>query len=290
MKKLFILLALALTATFTSTAQLLWQISRPGTEVPVSYLLGTYHLADYLTVDSLAGITPVIDKVDSVVGEIDFGKASSLEGQMAMATLAAAPADSTLSRVLTPAQLDSLQTILDTYMVGVNVGQLDGMCPAFAGMLIEVARAAEMTGKVSNPIDVMIQTKALEAGKTVTGLETVEQQCEALFGGNIIEQAQSLMWGVSHDSEMKSTSRRIFEAYLHGDLNEILSIIEEDNSMDAAQTDRLIHSRNADWLRLLAGMLPAASLLIVIGAGHIPGEKGILKGLQKLGFDVTPVK
>ncbi|MDE6485498.1 MAG: TraB/GumN family protein [Duncaniella sp.] len=290
MKKLFILLALSVTVTFTASAQLLWKISRPDADTPVSYLLGTYHLADYTVVDSITGVNDVIGKVDGVAGELDFRTTTSIEGQMIMARLAAAPADSTLSRVLTPVQLDSLRAVLDKYTGGAALAQLEGMRPAFAGMLIELGRAAEMTGNVSNPVDVMIQAKALEAGKTVTGLETVEDQCKALFGGDIMEQAQSLMWGVNHDAEMKSTSRRIFEAYLHGDLNEILSIIEEDNSMDAVQTDRLIHSRNADWLRVLAGMLPAASLLIVIGAGHIPGEKGILKGLQKLGFDVTPVK
>ncbi|MDE5786675.1 MAG: TraB/GumN family protein, partial [Duncaniella sp.] len=290
MKKLFILLAILLTMTFKSSAQLMWQLSRPGDDVPVSYLLGTYHLADYSTVDSIAGITKVIERVDGVVGELDFAKASGMEAQMTMAMLAAAPADSTLSTVLSQAQSDSLQVALDRYLGGARVAQFEGMRPGYIAMLIEVARAAELTGNLQNPVDMAVQSRALEAGKSVSGLETVEDQCRALFGGDIIEQAESLMLGVAHDGEMKSTSRRIFEAYLHGDLNEILSIIENDRSMDAAQSERLIQGRNADWLRVLAGMLPAASLLIVVGAGHLPGEKGLLNGLRKLGFDVTPVE
>lgn len=289
MKKLFSFLAFTLAMAFTTSAQLLWKIQSPEADAPVSYLLGTYHLADYSTVDSIAGITPVMERVDGVVGELDFAKATSLEGQMTMAMLAAAPADSTLSVLLSPEQLDSLQVAFNTYLGGMDVKQLDGMRPAFVTMMLEVARATEVSGAVNNPVDVEIQTLALASGKTVAGLETVEEQCRALFGGDLIEQANSLMWGVNNEGEMKSLSRRIFEAYLHGDLNEMLSIIEEDNTMDAAQTERLINHRNADWLRVLAGMLPAASLLIVIGAGHLPGEKGILRGLQKLGFDVTPM-
>lgn len=290
MKRLFILIALALSVTFTSSAQLLWRIARPETDVPASYLLGTYHLADYSLVDSIVGISPVIERVDGIVGELDFAKASGPEAQMTIARLAAAPADSTLSAVLSPVQLDSLQTAFDRYLGGARVEQFEGMRPGFVAMLIEVARAAELAGGIQNPVDMAIQAKAMESGKTVAGLETIEHQCRALFGGDILEQAESLMWGVANDGEMKSMSRRIFEAYLHGDLNEILSIIENDRSMDSAQSERLIQARNADWLRVLAGMLPAASLLIVVGAGHLPGEKGLLNGLRKLGFDVTPVE
>ena len=286
MKKLITVVLAAMAVALPSSAQLLWKIS--GKDMPESYLLGTYHLADYAAVDSLTGVSAVMERVSGVIGEIDFMKATSVEGQQTMAAAALAPADSTLSVVLSQIQLDSLQMTLDKYAGGIKVGQLDAMRPAFAAMMIEVGRAAEFTDGFSSPVDMTIQTMALERDKTVTGLETIEDQCQALFGGDIVAQAESLVWGMNHDQEMRSTSRRIFDAYIHGDLNEILSIIEEDKSMDQAHTERLIHLRNADWLRVLAGMLPAASLLIVVGAGHLPGEKGLIKGLRKLGFEVTP--
>ncbi|MBC7872569.1 MAG: TraB/GumN family protein, partial [Ferruginibacter sp.] len=37
-------------------------------------------------------------------------------------------------------------------------------------------------------------------------------------------------------------------------------------------------------------LLPKKSLLIAVGAGHLPGEKGVISLLRKEGYKVTPVE
>ncbi len=40
----------------------------------------------------------------------------------------------------------------------------------------------------------------------------------------------------------------------------------------------------------MAGLLPSASVLIAVGAGHLPGEKGLISLLRKEGYSVEAVK
>jgi hypothetical protein len=36
--------------------------------------------------------------------------------------------------------------------------------------------------------------------------------------------------------------------------------------------------------------MPGKSLVIAVGAGHLPGEKGVINLLRKAGYKVEPVK
>ena len=54
--------------------------------------------------------------------------------------------------------------------------------------------------------------------------------------------------------------------------------------------NELIYNRNAVWAKKLQELMPAKSILVVVGAGHLPGEKGLIDLLQKAGYSVQPVK
>ena len=58
--------------------------------------------------------------------------------------------------------------------------------------------------------------------------------------------------------------------------------------MDAAEADRLINRRNGAWVEFMIGVLPTASIIAVVGAGHLPGEKGVINLLRKAGYKVEP--
>ena len=63
---------------------------------------------------------------------------------------------------------------------------------------------------------------------------------------------------------------------------------EEDD--DSAFTEELIFKRNADWLKELPAIMSETPSFIAVGALHLPGEKGVLEGLRKAGYKITPVK
>ena len=66
-------------------------------------------------------------------------------------------------------------------------------------------------------------------------------------------------------------------------------LIETDAGMSGF-TDILLYHRNQNWVEKLKSLLPEKSLMIAVGAGHLPGEKGVINLLRKAGFKVTPVE
>lgn len=292
MKQVFLLFLSFMLLTGSSSAQLLWRVTPPGCDDKPSYVFGTHHLVPTAFLDSVKGFDEALASVDAVYGEIDMTAMADPANLKIMMDMAAAPADSTLTKLLTHEQLDSLQKICDKYLGGVPYGSLDAMKPAMISNMISIVQTQSqlvMDG-YTIPLDDEIQRRARAAGKNVAGLETIEQQSKALFGYPIIDQAADLMELIRSDEESLVMIKRLTDAYLSGDLHEILAVIESPASgMSDKDADRLINSRNADWLRILAGLLPTASIMIAVGAGHLPGEKGILEGFRRLGFNVEPV-
>ena len=58
-------------------------------------------------------------------------------------------------------------------------------------------------------IDGEIQKRGAALGKEIGGFETIEDQCNALFGSSIIEQAESLMEMVRNDSHAAEMAKNL---------------------------------------------------------------------------------
>lgn len=81
------------------------------------------------------------------------------------------------------------------------------------------------------------------------------------------------------------------QAYLNHNIDKILQMMSEDEEEgDAEHMERLLYSRNDNWIKQLSNEMPSASLMVVVGAGHLPGPRGVLEGLRNAGFTVTPIK
>lgn len=149
MKKIIFSLA-AITIALSSQAQLLWKVSG-GDAKGDSYLFGTHHIAPVSMIESTAGLTDAINSVATVYGEIDMSVMASPETQQIAMKYSMAPADSTLSKVLTAEQLDSVNTVLAKYTGGMlTVAQLEAVKPVVVdtqlGMFQSMTAFPEFTG------------------------------------------------------------------------------------------------------------------------------------------------
>ena len=106
MKKLLLSILVASIGTFVSNAQLLWEVTGNGLSKP-SYLFGTHHIAPVSVMDSVPGFASALASADKVYGEMVMSEAQTPKSQQVMLTYAMAPQDSTLTSVLSAAQLDS---------------------------------------------------------------------------------------------------------------------------------------------------------------------------------------
>ena len=293
MKKILLSLVISVISTLACNAQLLWEVSGNGLSKP-SYLFGTHHIAPISVLDSVPGFNSALAAADKVYGEMVMSVAQSPQSQQIMMGYAAAPQDSLLTAVLAPAQLDSLDTMLKRYMGPmVSVNQFAPLKPAMLNTLLALlqSQAAFPTFNAAQQLDGEIQKRAEAAGKEVGGFETIDDQCKAMFGSSIVSQANELMDMVRNDDKSAATAIRLAKAYLSGDLDAMLAIMEDPElGGDGEWTERMLNKRNANWLRIMAGLLPTASVLIAVGAGHLPGDKGPINLLRNEGYTVKPVE
>lgn len=293
MKKILLSLIIFTVGALTANAQLLWEISGNGLSKP-SYLFGTHHIAPVSVLDSVPGFNNALTSADKVYGEMVMSVAQSPQSQQIMMGYAAAPQDSLLTSVLSPAQLDSLDTMLKRYMGPmVSANQFAPLKPAMLNTLLALlqSQAAFPNFNPAQQLDGEIQKRAAAAGKEIGAFETIDDQCKAMFGTSIISQANELMEMVRNDDKSAATAIRLAKAYLSGDLDAMLAIMEDPElGGDGEWSERMLNKRNANWLRIMAGLLPTASVLIAVGAGHLPGDKGLINLLRNEGYTVKPVE
>jgi uncharacterized protein YbaP (TraB family) len=290
MKRIMICAAV-LAASVAAQAQLLWKVTSPGSD-KVSYIVGTHHLAPQGMIDSISGLKDAIKGVDAVYGEVDMTTITP-DIQQKMMAMMAAPADSTLNLVLTKEQYDSVGAIVNKYFNGMaTVDQLAALKPvALSTQLSLMQNIAAFPGfNPAEQLDTKIQQEATALGKQAKGFETIEFQLGILYGDPIAEQAEALMKTVRHDTESIELSKKLANAYIKGDLDEMYSVIrDKDLGMDDDAVRKLITDRNVNWASMLKFILPQQSVLVAVGAGHLPGSNGMISLLRGLGFVVEPV-
>jgi len=290
--KAFAAAAVILGFASSAHAQILYKVERPGCD-KTSYLLGTHHLAPLSAVDSITELPGILKSIDLLYGEIDMAQMKDPSAMMGFQSYLVAPTDSTLDKVLAPAQLDSVRTVWNEYTGGsAPLEMMYMMKPS----IISTQLAALMAQKVLpelNPlegIDMTMQTRAAELGKPVYGLETMEFQMNLLYNRPISKQAESLMETVANIADEQSKAIELSKAYLDHDINKILSLMLEIENEDTDAAERMIYSRNDNWVSRLTEEMTEKSLMAVVGAGHLPGERGVIAGLRKAGYTVTPIK
>ena len=296
-----LLLAIAIFAGFTyAQAQILYRISGKGLESP-SYIVGTYHLAPSSFVDSIPGIHQAIEQTNQVCGELDMMDAFKPENTAKMLKAQMLPEGTTLSSLLTAEQLERLNAKLLEVM-GSNLNdeafaaQIDKMTPAALSTTLTLSSFMKETPSF-NPmelIDNYFQMNALQNGKAVKGFETVDLQMGILYGAPIEKQVSDLMCVVDHFDVANEMVKRITTAYFSQDLKQIEEAMEEESNLDCGTSDEdediLINNRNRNWVEIMPDMMAEQPTLFVVGAGHLCGEKGVLKLLEKTGYTVEGVK
>lgn len=290
MKKIFALL-MFFCITLGVNAQLLWKVSGNGLDKP-SYIFGTHHVAPLSMKDSIAGMTEAMNGTSQVYGELVMEDMMKPEMLMKMQQAMMLPTDTTLKSLFTQAQYDSIASVVKEN-IGMELAMFDKLKPAALNAQLAVVLSVKAL-KGYNPqeqLDTWFQTQAKQAGKKVGGLETMESQINVLYNSQSLKrQAQQLYCSATHIDYGIDMTRRLAEAYLNQDLDKLLEITEEKmgNACDSTpeEEEALIYGRNANWAKQMPGIMKQASTLFVVGAGHLPGEHGVLKLLGKQGYTV----
>ena len=283
------ILTLVFSVAGLSQAQLFYKIEGNNLEKP-SYIFGTHHLAPLSVVED-NNVIPIFEEVDQVVGEIDLTQYPMAIG-MAMQSHMLAPADSTLSKIISPEDYEIINEEFKKLSIipGADLSMFDMMKPMVVSSLVAVTiMSRQIEGyDPQNQLDTYFLMKAKEDGKTIVPLETPEFQASVLYDSEpLAYQAEGLVEMLKEPSKVIDSGQKLNKAYFEGNLDEMYALSEQDDEHPEFMA-ALLERRNADWLTKLPGIMNEAPTFIVVGALHLAGEKGLLEGLRQLGYTVTP--
>lgn len=279
--------------TITSLAQkgkedntLLWKISGNGLEKP-SYLFGTIHMlcADDAILSSK--MKEIINSCDEVYFEVDMDNLFEMMGALGKMKM---KGDTTLKDLLSEAEYKKVKKYFEEKGSMLPFSMLETYKPILAASTLEQgALPCDNTAIMEQ----VIMQEAKKTNKKISGLETMSYQAGVLDSIPYKLQAIQLLSYIDSastgDKENKQLNE-LFAAYNNQDLKKLEELMVETDPGMAEFTDILLYHRNQNWVHKLKTLLPGKFLLIAVGAGHLPGEKGLINLLRKEGYSVTPVE
>jgi uncharacterized protein len=289
----FFALILSLSATAQKSVPkndyntLLWQISGNGLSQP-SYLFGTIHMLckdDAVLSDSLKN---VIRNCKDVYLEVDMDNIFEMMGLLKSMKMRN---DTTLADLMDKKDYDRVKKYFQEKSGLIPFSMLETYKP-----LLAVSTLAESAVPCESAVamEQLIMEEAKRNNKNIKGLETMAYQAGIFDSIPYKIQAEQLIKyvdssSVENDQESKEF-KELADAYKQQDLKKLEELSNKNDIGISNFTDILLYNRNRNWVEKLKSLLPAKALLIAVGAGHLPGEKGVINLLRKAGYTVKPVK
>ena len=288
MKRILTILALSLMC-LTSNAQLVWKISGNGIKKP-SYILGTHHGCPFTYCDSIPGLMKAFDKVDNIIGEINMIEFAEMspERMQKMQAMMMMPADTSLLSLFSTEEAAKVNEWLGKKM-GASLEMLSVMKPMTIMVTVQNKILTEMMPELATmtSIDKYMQTLGQSKGKSIGELESADYQMELLYGNSLEEQADALLEMIDH-GDSKGLLQQLTNAYKSQNLDTLWKVFQE--QMTGYEYDAIVKVRNLNWEKQIKEVLPKQTTLFVVGAGHLPGEYGMINLLRKAGYKVKAVK
>jgi uncharacterized protein YbaP (TraB family) len=137
----------------------------------------------------------------------------------------------------------------------------------------------------------LIMQEAKRENKRIKGLETMAFQISIFDSIPYQVQAKQLVKYVDDFGKKDDTSfEELTKAYKDQELSKLEKLtLQEDSGMERF-TEIMLYNRNEDWVKKLEKLMTEQALVVAVGAGHLPGNRGVINLLRKAGYKVEPVK
>lgn len=288
--KIKLLLVAFLGFSITLSAQtkkagnsLLWEISGNGLKKP-SYLFGTHHLIGAKFADTMKVLQEKFKSTDAVVGEIVMD--STMQTKMAPFLVMK---NNTLDSLLTKSEYKEVEDYFKSKQPGFELKQLNNFKPAVVAITMMLFESPDMLKDIGKGMDESFQKYAKKNGKSLYGLETAEYQGALLFDSDLQKQKKALLKSIREVDKSKQKMEELKTYYVTQDIDKLTELFKNQDEESKEFMTELLKNRNKRWLDQLPALMQKQSLFIVVGAGHLVGAEGLIKGLQLKGYILKPV-
>ena len=254
---------------------LLWQFHGDHLLGP-GYLFGTMHARSARVHAIALHLQVYIEQCDAFAAEYNLDE-----------TLTQPPAamhmKEPLDQLMGPRRFAKARRIL-LKTTGVDLMALRFVHPVLiSGMLDEVFFSQEHV----HPLDALLWHYAKEADKTCVGLESMEQQWAVLQQISPREGADGIHQLSRNPAKHRRQMLRLMEWYLAGDPH---TLYHHAKKGLGKHRRTFLYERNKIMAERIVFFAGQHRLFAAVGAGHLSGEKGILRLLKQGGCEVRPLR
>lgn len=302
MRKIIITAMTAVMAITGASAQLLYRISGKDLTKP-SYVIGTHHLANVGFAEKVPGLKDALTETEQVYGELKWDDLTNPDSMRIMKESMILKDGKTLKDVLSAEAYKKVDNYLKKTM---GVGLSHPQVAAQMGKLTPAALTNQLTVLMymqrhmgefdpTSTFDQYFQAQAQKNNEPVGGLETISFQTGIVFNTKTIDrQAEELICLIDHEELNADLMDEMTEAFYAQNLDALKKVMDTkiNDKCDPTpeESARLIDNRNADWAAKMPDIMKARPTFFAVGAGHLPGDKGLLKLLRDAGYTVEAVK
>lgn len=270
---------------------LLWEISGKDLKKP-SYLFGTIHM---IPADQFFWTDPMkkaFAASEEVVFELDMNEMSDMSKMMGMMQHLFMQNDTTLADLLTKNEYDQVAEHFQT--MGLPIMLFERMKPFFLTVFLseDFAKGSIQDGTLKS-YEFELNEMAINQNKTTSGLETIEFQASMFDKIPYKTQAKMLMETLNSDQESEGDTQldQMVRLYTQQDVEGLNTLIHQSESEGSGDWEEdLLYTRNSSWIGLMGPLMKEKPTFFAVGAGHLPGDKGVIHLLRKQGYKVKPIK
>ncbi len=146
-------------------------------------------------------------------------------------------------------------------------------------------------------LDRRLENIALQAGVPIGTLDDTKAVLKLFSDESIEDQLTGLRVTLGTQSEGDAATSTLIEAYFDGRSREAWEFsriqiaqagVEDGEAMFEEVNQSLLIGRNQSWEPKIIEQVDGKDAVIAVGAGHLSGESGVLRSLERAGYTIAP--
>lgn len=252
------------------------------------YILGSVHLLRAEDHPLPAALEAAYDDAEAIIMELDMDDLDATHVQTTANRLGIIQDERTLKDFMGAAQYD--QAAQDAKALDIPFDMLAKTEPWFAAITIEQLVMMRLGFNPMYGIEMHMTMKATQDGKSIEGLETIDEQLAFLDELSLDAQQDLLMQTLTEGKNIASVMDDMIRAWRAGDIAYLEDNMLDDMAKYPELFKTIVTDRNQRWIRAIEDLLDDDDdYLIVVGALHLVGDVGVPALLSRRGVKIRQV-
>lgn len=277
---LFFIFSPAISKTF------LWEVSSTNSKL---YILGSIHVGNESMYPLNSNITDAFNNSNSIVVEVNMSKPEIAEKlQSLIIENAIIPEGKTIKDFITKEQFSKLQNEFEK--LGLPETDFLQRRPWFVSISLLNMKMFQLGYKSDYGVDLYFLNQAKLSEKPIKELETVDSQVQLLASMSDDMQQSLLSSSLERTENYDKILENTIKYWVTGNTQGFLEMYFNDiysSKKYKGIVQKIVYDRNIAMSNKIDEFLKnKEKCFVIIGAGHLLGEKGIISLLKKKGYKI----